>query len=287
MGYRKLDDIKQELSSKFLISLDKLNKSREDLLILEEELERNLDKSGEQKMESQPCTTPLNRPKYHQPEWHDYVMAQFVKEELDDKGNPKVDGLRRITELLLGEIVSSRPVTAAITNEVASVNWELTIAWRADIEEYLDICKTEPFPYRTFGAFVDACPANTTAPYSKFLSSIADTRAEAKTLRRALRLRVIAAEEAETFVGMDTSGNGVSDGSYKESDPASEGQKIQIKVLCERLGVDLSKLCTKELKKETALLNRADGSSLIQLLNKYQSNVKDNSEKVPEDVRVM
>jgi len=44
------------------------------------------------------------------PEWNDYVLTLFSDKELID-GNPLTAGLRRVAELLVGEIISSKPVS--------------------------------------------------------------------------------------------------------------------------------------------------------------------------------
>jgi hypothetical protein len=47
-------------------------------------------------------------PSITSPEWNDYVLDLFVDSELFD-GRPTCAGLRRVAELVLGRIVSSRP----------------------------------------------------------------------------------------------------------------------------------------------------------------------------------
>ena len=42
------------------------------------------------------------------PGWNDYVMSKFTEKELYD-GNPLVNGLRRVAELVIGPIVYSGP----------------------------------------------------------------------------------------------------------------------------------------------------------------------------------
>ena len=48
-----------------------------------------------------------NAPPMSSPEWSDYVLSQFEHDEIMD-GNPTVDGLRRITELVLGPIIETK-----------------------------------------------------------------------------------------------------------------------------------------------------------------------------------
>ena len=49
-----------------------------------------------------------SKPDYCSPEWNDYVMSHFQDNELID-GNPLTAGLRRVSELLIGVIVDSKP----------------------------------------------------------------------------------------------------------------------------------------------------------------------------------
>ena len=49
-----------------------------------------------------------NSPTIGSDDWHDYVMSHFKSNELID-GNPTCAGLRRVAEILLGEIMFSGP----------------------------------------------------------------------------------------------------------------------------------------------------------------------------------
>jgi hypothetical protein len=225
------------------------------------------------------------RPRYVDPEWHSFVMSQFVPEELDNHGNPKVDGLRRVAEGLLGEIVESRPVQSSSAPDLAAVNWLLVIAWACD-NPYVDIGSSTPLQNRTFGAFADASLVNCKPPYNKFLASMSDTRAEAKCLRRALRLRCIASEEAE-MGETNTFDEKVSDGSYKGDALINDQQAMMINVISQRLDISVDKLVEKTFPGKTIKnITKENAANIIVLLNKFQSSVKEGSESVPEDLKI-
>ncbi len=66
------------------------------------------------------------------PKWNDYVLELFADNELFD-GRPTCAGLRRVSELVLGQIVSSRPTQVfppSTGDEVgrATVIWEVVFA---------------------------------------------------------------------------------------------------------------------------------------------------------------
>jgi len=56
------------------------------------------------------CPDPPSRPRYDSPEWNEYVMGLFDEGELIDGKYPNVNSLRRLAELLLGEIIFSGPI---------------------------------------------------------------------------------------------------------------------------------------------------------------------------------
>lgn len=133
-------------------------------------------------------------PDYLAPEWHDYVMSHFHEKELE-AGYPNVDGLRRVSQLLLGEIIESEPVNVIVSTDLpprATVTYKVRFRWNRDF----DLCgSVKRYSYRTFGDVGDVWLGNTDATFAAFASSTACTRAEGRCLRKALRLRVCAAEE--------------------------------------------------------------------------------------------
>lgn len=139
-------------------------------------------------------------PKYTEVGWHDYVMKQFHDSELD-RGYPKVEGLRRLAELLLGEIVFSGAINHQSSMPEGNdpgrsvVNYEVQICWKQGVESYVDLSKFE-YPMKVFRGLASCYPGNVKGDtYLIFPESIAETRAEARALRKALGLKVIAAEE--------------------------------------------------------------------------------------------
>lgn len=267
-----IDDVTLKIFSKKELGemLESLQANREDLAY------------GNMTSEDTMSEDTPKRPRYQDPEWHDFVMSQFVPEELDDKGNPKVDGLRRVTEGLLGEVIESRPIQSTSQDGVAAVNWILVIAWLGD-NPSIDLSGDYKVPTRTFGAFADANPNNCKAPYSNFLASMADTRAEAKAFRRALRLRCIAAEEVQ--LGDNTFEEKVSDGSFKDNEPINDSQKALITTVADRLNIDIGKLVDSIHKHRTLeSLTKAEAAVVIRQLTIYQTKIKDKSESVPVEL---
>jgi hypothetical protein len=164
------------------------------------------------------------------PGWTQYVLSEMQPDERVNNA-PTTDGLRRVTERLLGRIISSKTIVLdcpRVENERrATVQVSLCIS-----------CYDE-----TMGGLIevdgtaDVYWGNTDKPFRNYPVATAETRAEGRALRRALRLtKVLVAEEI--------SGN-VADHDYEEA-PRSEGcitevQERFIDVMCKRLDIDLRK----------------------------------------------
>lgn len=116
------------------------------------------------------------------PEWSDYVMSSFTSDELvtvDGKDYPNVAGLRRVAELLIGDIAASRPVNVwPFDDKRATVQYEVVF-----------------MNGLTYGDVADVSGDNIDQFFFRFAVTTACTRAEARCLRKALKLRTCAAEE--------------------------------------------------------------------------------------------
>ena len=120
-------------------------------------------------------------------EWNDYVMSHFHKNELID-GNPICAGLRRVAELLLGDVVESGPteVFPATDNNGpgrATVVYQVVFNWM------------NSGMFKTYREVADVWHGNTDDLFCAHPVATASTRAEGRALRKALKIRCLAAEE--------------------------------------------------------------------------------------------
>lgn len=206
------------------------------------------------------------------PDWNDYVLGLFEKNELFD-GRPKCAGLRRVAELVLGQVVSSKPTHVfppSGGNEVgrATVVWEVIFSNGS-----------------VFSDVADSWEGNTDDAFCVFNTATAATRAEGRALRKALRLSTVAAEEMTskdtasiTRSISQTKTMAETEGEYDDSSRMTDNQSNFIDIKCKQLNVDTTKLF-KEFKVSTSRkITKKQASAAIEQLNKYQQ------ESVPDKV---
>lgn len=204
-------------------------------------------------------------PKYTEVGWHDYIMTQFHESELD-RGYPKVEGMRRLAEELLGEIIFSGAIDVKSALPEANddpgrsvVNYEVQILWKNNLEPYLDLRKNE-FVVRTFRGLASCYPGNVKGnEFVVFPESIAETRAEARALRKALGLKVVAAEELR--------GSGDDE---NKPEPIQESQKFFITNKAETLELDLTKLLSDFGLDDLNKADRKTAADIIKHINNLQ-----------------
>lgn len=213
------------------------------------------------------------KPSIHSIEWTDYVLS-LLSEDEKISGNPTTDGLRRIFELALDcRVISSKSQVVQSpepNNEKrATVVHSITFVLKdmASDRDYLNTITTD-------GA-ADVYYGNCDKIYRNHPVAVAETRAEGRALRRALRLRkVVAAEE----IAKDIEDNPDSHNINK----ISNNQLNFIDVLCKRLDINALKLIEKigHDTKNVYNIEHSDAVNLIKTLSSYQQNISSISEDI-------
>jgi hypothetical protein len=212
-------------------------------------------------------------PAYGSEGWDAYVMSQFKEDELID-GAPLCHGLRRVARNLLGEVIFSSPTIihpAVDPNGPgrATVVYQITFLWKEDGST------------RVFGDVADVWHGNTEDLYAAHPAATASTMAEARTLRKALAIRKVSANElckkdigaivrAATGVKVEAPTTGES----KPTDLMTAPQKNFLNSLCSKLNVSVVALiATTGMTVDT--VTRDATSKLITKLNEFQQKGMD------------
>lgn len=200
------------------------------------------------------------------PEWNGYLMEQFAPEELQD-GNPVVAGLRRLAEKFIGKIVKSSPtgIWPIVGDGLGRATVSYGVTFKLDDETLVE-----------FADVADSWHGNTEESFLPFATAIAATRAEARALRKALKLRTVAAEELSKTL-MKVSEDKVN------QDIITDNQKLFIDKICKELDINAVAFMNNgertyrginEVLKQTA-------SKMIQVLN----DLKNNREEISADIQ--
>ena len=196
------------------------------------------------------------------PEWNDYVMKFFTDKELID-GNPLTAGLRRVAEMLIGEIISSRPVDVqrVETNDPigrTTVIYEVQFLVKKGDKEYV----------KTYADVSDVWAGNTDDLFAVHAPATAATKAEGRALRKALKIRAVAAEE---LCKKDVS-------EYLSQQVGQLDERIkpeQIKYLdmnCKKLDIDVIKFINSGEKEYNTVyeVKRETAAKMIDMINKFK-----------------
>ena len=203
-----------------------------------------------------------NTPTSIDPNWTEYVLSQLDPDEIRD-GNPKVDGLRRLVEKLVGPIVSAEikcehvPVYGGENS--MKENTATILAKVVVVKEGKPLVTT---------SVADASSASCPPPYDKYLSSIAETRAKARCYREILRLKnVVSADE-------------MPDGAASVTGPEliTDNQINLIETNCKDLNLDIKEVFTKVIK-ERPSIRRYTREDAVNVLDKLREAKKSNKPK--------
>jgi len=215
----------------------------------------------------------LSVPNIGQIEWTDYVLG-LLSEDEKINGNPTTDGLRRIFETALNcRVLSS---TSKVVQS-PDPNNEKRATVVHSISFYLkDTGVDEPgLNTVSVDGAADVYWGNCDKVYRNHPVAVAETRAEGRALRRALRLRkVVAAEELAKDIEDNPDHNNVS--------KISNNQINFIDVMAQRLNINVVKLLDyHRLSADNVYsVSHEDAVHIIRILSKYQQNLSE----IPENI---
>ena len=197
------------------------------------------------------------------PEWHDYAMTLFQEDELMN-GHPLVTGLRRVSELVLGPMAFSGPTWVKPTDR-DDHHGRATVIFTIEFANGLKCSEV-----------ADSWEGNTDDMFCAFAVAIASTRAEARALRKVLKIKGVAAEEltkkdTAKIVRDLSKQNNSSGGEYNDSGRMSDAQYNFIDIKCKQLNVNGGKLFKDKFKVDNnRKISKKVASDIIDVLNDYQ-----------------
>lgn len=194
-------------------------------------------------------------------EWTDYVVSLLADNELY-KGLPTANGLRRVCELVYGEIIESK--TNVLAHQASGVRLY------ACVEHVLVVRDNITNTNKTISACVDGYSDHLPRPFNMHLIATLDSKAEAKALRRLLKLTIVSSEEADV---VSTTENSQLDYNKTEEikDMMNESQKMALNTLCKRLNINVEKLL-KSIDSEHPI-NHSTAADAINKLSDLQKDV--------------
>lgn len=207
-------------------------------------------------------------------EWTDYVL-NLLSDDEKINGNPTTDGLRRIFEIALNcTILDSN---SEVVQSPSPENEK-----RATVIHRLSYCLNNTntndhyLNNRSVSGAADVYWGNCDKVYRNHPVAVAETRAEGRALRRALKLRkVVAAEELAKDIE-----------DHPDHDTVNKITNNQINfidVLGKRLDIDIIKMLNK-LGYDVKNIYNIEHSSAIEI-SKSLSSYQQDLTTVPEDIR--
>ena len=212
-------------------------------------------------------------PSMTDPKWNDYVMSMFTEKEMYN-GNPLVNGLRRVAEVVLGPIVYSGP-TQVFPPQRDDHHGRATVVFTVEFQNGM-----------RFSEVADCWEGNTDDMFCAYAIATASTRAEGRALRKALRIKAVAAEEmtkkdTAKIVRELSAKKESSDGGYDDSSRMSDAQSNFIDVKCRQLNVNGAILLSAVFNVNSSRkISKKVASDIIDRLNTYQQD----KSSIPEEV---
>lgn len=203
------------------------------------------------------------------PDWTQFLLSELHEDELaqTDDGEPvvKVNGLRRLTEKHLGRIVEQNVNIVQTPNP--DNQWTATSVVRVTVEHPATMMLT------SISDAADCSLLNSDKKFSKFPTSMATTRAEARVLRKLLKINVVSEEEM-----LDND-----DEDFDNPGGIQDPQIHMVNAMCTKLGINPQAFVSMGRRKlsDIAEASYREAQQMIQVLNEYQQNV----DKIPVDIK--
>ena len=195
--------------------------------------------------------------------WYDFLIDNLYENELI-QGNPTVDGLRRLTEKFFGEIIKSKSSVVETEHDGDGL--------RCTVKHTLVIRKYKTNTMIDIDACIDVDYRSVPHPFNKHIVATADTRAEGKALRRALKLRVVTAEEVQTQHHEDE---------VFAKDGINDQQIMAIGAVCRKYNINVEKVAKSVYNNIKTLkqLTNLEASMLLDKITAYQRE-----KEIPEEL---
>ncbi len=216
-------------------------------------------------------------------EWNDFVLSQFNDDErveyTTSEGRKidavRADGLRRVGQKVLGNVLFSGPVDQHIDYNGLKGLPSAWVKYRIVIQSY----SGQVQEYVSLG---DVSYLNTEDTFLGFALTTAETRAKGRAWREALGVKTYAIEE---FSGKKNTAAAVEEitSADWEDGPTTGAQMRQIKNMCNKLGINTYKFINSQGKDlsfsdskvrftglDDELFMKKNASGAIAILNKMQ-----------------
>lgn len=226
-----------------------------------------------EKEEATDTSAQNSPPKISDLGWTDYVL-EFLSDDEKIAGNPTTDGLRRIFETVLDCVVISS-TTQVVQSPDPNNEKRATVVHSLTYSLKTPVSQDPGLNILTVDGAADVYWGNCDKVYRNHPVAVAETRAEGRALRRALRLRkVVAAEEVAKDIEDHPDMNTVS---------LISNQQINfIDVLSKRLNINVNHLLEQNSLKVDNIysLSHENAVDIIRMLSKYQQDIT----SIPENI---
>ena len=205
--------------------------------------------------------------------WTDHVLG-LLSEDEKIQGNPTTDGLRRVFETALNCVLIDS--TSEVVQSPNPSNEKRATVVHSLTYILKDIPQDSPFNTVTVNGSADVYWGNCDKVFRNHPVAVAETRAEGRAFRRALRLRkVLAAEEVVEATEDDIGPDNVT--------KITNNQINFIDVIAKRLDIDVLAIIKMLDINEDSVKNilHEDALKVIRELSGYQQKV----DEIPESVK--